>query len=130
MKRVIGLLVALTSLLTAAPTVRAEMNLPTPRFSEPREDFDRPSDTKTCRYVERNGVLWFGEMIDAASGYEWQGLRQCPADGVGTSLHHSGRAIDLLIDHRDIAERADGQTFVRWLFHRQANRLRRLGVAE
>lgn len=132
MKRVIGLLVALTSLLAAAPTVHAEMILPTPRFSEPREDFARPSESTTCHYAWRNGVLWFGEMIHEASGeqYQFQGPRTCPSSGVGTSHHHSGRAIDLMIDHRDLVERADGQTFVRWLFAREANRLRRLGVVE
>ena len=50
--------------------------------------------------------------------------------GREASQHKTGRAVDVSIDHRKPAQRADGQVLLDWLFETGAERLRRLGVAE
>lgn len=46
------------------------------------------------------------------------------------SQHKTGRAVDVPINRRIPAQRADGQALLNWLFEAGAERLRRLGVVE
>ncbi|MFP5363084.1 MAG: hypothetical protein ACLGI5_10185 [Thermoleophilia bacterium] len=46
------------------------------------------------------------------------------------SQHKTGRAVDVPINWRIPAQRADGQALLNWLFEAGAERLRRLGVVE
>ena len=127
LKRVFGVLVAVTSLLSAAPTASARMDLPTYTFTEPAEGFGVVGPL-ICDYVWRKGIKGFGNMVAAANGYVYQGPRQCT--GAPTSQHHAGRALDIMIDHREPDEQLDGRALMVYLFANDAENLRRLGVVE
>ncbi|MBA2388236.1 MAG: hypothetical protein H0V69_14250 [Acidimicrobiia bacterium] len=129
MKRLIGVLIAATSTLAVAPAASASMDLPTYEFDAPAEDFGVVGPL-ICDYVWRKGVKGFGDMVAAANGYEYQGPRQCAPGQVATSQHHSGRALDIMIDHRDPEEQLDGRALMVYLFANDAEHLRRLGVVE
>jgi len=127
LKRLIGVLIAATSTLAVAPAASASMDLPTYEFDAPAEDFGVVGPL-ICDYVWRKGVKGFGDMVAAANGYEYQGPRQCT--GAPTSQHHSGRALDIMIDHREPDEQLDGRALMVYLFANDAENLRRLGVVE
>ncbi len=129
LKRLIGVLIAATSTLAVAPAASASMDLPTYEFDAPAEDFGVVGPL-ICDYVWRKGVKGFGDMVAAANGYEYQGPRQCAPGQVATSQHHSGRALDIMIDHRDPEEQLDGRALMVYLFANDAEHLRRLGVVE
>ncbi|MEJ7725215.1 MAG: hypothetical protein WKF64_12975, partial [Ilumatobacteraceae bacterium] len=117
MKRVFGVLVAVTSLLSAAPTASARMDLPTYEFTRPAEDFGVVGPL-ICDYVWRKGIKGFGNMVAEANGYVYQGPRQCT--GAPTSQHHAGRALDIMIDHREPDEQLDGRALMVYLFANDA----------
>jgi hypothetical protein len=130
LKRLIGVLVAVTSLLSAAPTASARMDLPQYEFTKPPEAFGVVGPF-SCEYVWRKGVKAFGNMVQLASGYTYQGPRACAPGETNPSSHHkSGRALDVIIDHRDPDEQLDGRALMLYLFADGAENLRRLGVVE
>jgi len=91
MKRVIGVLVALTTLLSAAPTASARMDLPTYTFTEPAEDFGLVGPL-ICDYVWRKGVKGLGNMVAVANGYDFQGLASARVNRPRVSTTRDGRS--------------------------------------
>lgn len=131
MKRVIGVLVALTTVLSAAPSASARMDLPRYAFTQPAEDFGRVGPLIKCEYTWRAGVVAFGDMVEQASGYSYLGPRRCSAGKTTPTSHHeTGRALDIMIDHRVPDQQADGHKLMVYLMSKDAAKLRRLGVVE
>ena len=129
--RRLGLLLAtlVAGLLIAAPA-QARMDLPRPGFATSAEGYGSVAPF-ACAPTLRAGTRSFAELIRAASGASYGTTRPCNATwGAKRSQHKTGRAVDVSIDHRKPAQRADGQVLLDWLFENRAERLRRLGVAE
>jgi hypothetical protein len=129
--RLLGLLLAsiLAGLLIAAPA-QARMDLPRPGFATSAEGYGSVAPF-ACAPTLRAGTRSFAELIRAASGVSYGTTRPCNATwGAKRSQHKTGRAVDVSLDHRKPAQRADGQVLLDWLFENRAERLRRLGVVE
>ncbi|MGH2920194.1 MAG: hypothetical protein ACRDLS_16610 [Solirubrobacteraceae bacterium] len=126
----LALVTAIVVGLTAAATAEARMDLPRPVFGTQAEGFGTAAPYE-CAPKMRAGTRAFADMIRAASGYSYGGARPCNASwGAKRSQHKAGRATDIAINHRNPAQRADGQRLLDWLFEAGADRLRRLGVVE
>jgi len=130
MRRLVALLVAGAAFLPSAPTAEARMALPNYRFTKAAEGFGRVAEFE-CAPTFRAGTRAFAELVRNFSGYRYDGSRDCDSPvGSPTSQHKTGRAVDLFIDHRNSAAQDDGVALMQWLFARDAQNLRRLGVVE
>lgn len=118
------------AVLALPPVAHAEMDLPNPRLTEPAEPFGITAPL-VCATNVRPGTQAFGDLIHDASGYRViVEPRPCPADGEATSHHHSGRALDVMIDVRTARTKNDGKALLEWLFFRDGARVKRLGIVE
>jgi hypothetical protein len=75
-------------------------------------------------------------LVQASGGlYTYDDVRPCGASwGITYSQHKTGRAIDFMVDSRNLQGHLDGLTLLNWLFEPLDGvphaRLRRLGIVE
>lgn len=77
----------------------------------------------------RPGTLALAQLIRDAYGKQTLGTaRTCPANGVATSEHHDGRAVDWMLEAGNPTQAATANEFLGWLLADEARNARRLGV--
>jgi uncharacterized protein with LGFP repeats len=75
------------------------------------------------------GTLAVAQLIRDAYGNQTIGTaRACPANGIATSEHHDGRAVDWMLEASNPAQAATANEFLGWLLADDARNARRLGV--
>jgi len=94
--------------MTAAPAIAAP-RLPSPHEGAAIEDFAAYQAQFFCRHSVEPGVKAFEKLILTA-------FPKTHSDDGGTSEHKDGRAWDWGVDHRNAAQRKDGQQVLHWLF--------------
>jgi hypothetical protein len=90
--------------------------LPTPKASQAIEGFAPYQAQFFCRSTVQPGVKAFERRVLAhyKVSHSDGDMRSCSV--AGTSEHKDGRAWDWGVDHRIAAQRAAGQSMLRWLF--------------
>lgn len=111
-------------------------NLPRPSFSTSADTYGSVA-AFSCYPSLRTGTKAFGDLLIAATTTvnHYGGWRACNAPfGAKRSQHKTGRAVDVPLDSRKSAQRADGMAILEWLFEAENGvphaRLRRLGVVQ
>ena len=119
----------------AAPAAAAAVPVPAwpARLPSALDDLGHYEGPTTCGPVQP-GTARLRDLIVTTYGRQTIGTsRACPVDGVATSEHHDGRALDWMLDAAVPAQRALADTFLAWLLApdaagRPAAAARRLGV--
>ncbi len=115
---------ALAGLLLAAvvasvlPAGAATAAVPTPRapqFPPQIEDYPRYERESECDPTAKPGALDLAALIKATYGSTQRTNIPRSCSGSGSSGHHSGRAVDWMVDVRVPAEKQLGDAFVAWL---------------
>lgn len=112
-----GLLLA-AAVASVLPVGAATATVPTPRapqFPPQIEDYPRYERESECDPTAKPGALDLAALIKATYGSTQRTNIPRSCTGTGTSGHHSGRAVDWMVNVRVPAEKQLGDAFVAWL---------------